>query len=313
MNRAIALLATLGTIVAASADPLSQADRQALIEQLDTLRGEAGAQASKRLQGAAGDLAAAMMNEQAAVELYLKCVEKVDFEERDRDHADFREWKRRNKDRLDEPGFALALRHQLRWTVLTLKAASAPTETQKLAPDLMQALEAIFRTPADLRGHVDLLTQPVGSTVFARAYGLTGYKIDGWPMSPIDGGGAAIRVEGPFEQLIFPALRAKRDAAELRSAWTRRIQFEEFAKGFWSQDSTEEGESPARESFLAEKRPQLLWAMEEDLFRAGDERRAAVALLEHLKRNIGHSQAREWEARFRELVDPQEKPAVEGM
>ena len=52
--------------------------------------------------------------------------------------------------------------------------------------------------------------------------------------------------------------------------------------------------------------------MEEDLFRTGDERRSAVALLEHLKRNIGHSQAREWEARFRELVDPPKPPGEQA-
>ncbi len=306
-----ALLATLLAIGTLHAEPLTEADRQALIDQLDSLRGEAGEHASKRLQGAASDFAAAMRSEEAAMALYLKCVEKVDFEERDRSHTDFREWKRRNKDRLDDEGHALALRHQLRWTVLTMKAAASPAERRKLAPELLEALEAIYRTPNELRNHFGILTQSVGSTIFARAYGLTGYQIEDWPMSPLSGNGDGVKVAAPFEQVIFPAYRTAANYDALRAAWDRRIHFEEVTRGFWSRDSTEEGESPARETFLAEMRPQLDWDKEEDLFKAGDERKSAVTLLDHLKRHIGHSKARDWEARFRELVDPTAKPSTE--
>lgn len=299
-----ALLVAFGSLAMASAEPLTEADRQALLEQLDSLRGKASQRASTRLAAAAADFGKAMLSEKEAVELYLQCVEKVDFEERDRSHTEFREWKRRNKDRLGDEGFGLALRHQLRWSVLTLKAANSPGETQKLLPEMQQALEAIFRTPAELRDHVQILTQSTSLTVFARAYGLTGYEIEGWPMSPLEGSGGQVRVAGPFDQFILPALRARRNHDELRRAWERRIHYEEVACGFWSRDSTEEGESPARQTFLAEAQPQLRWTAEEDLFRAGDERRAAVKLLEHLERYIGHSQARDWEARFRELINP---------
>lgn len=291
----------------AAAEPLTEADRQALIDSLDSLRGEATQHASKRLDGAAADFAAALKSEEAATALYVKCVEKVDFEERERKASDFRDWKRRNKDWLDDEGHALALRHQLRWTVLTMKAATAPTEQHQLSDEVLQALEAIYRTPEELRRHLGVLGQSVSSTVFARAYGLTGYKIEGWPMSPLQHNRGNVRVDLPFQQLIFPALRAAGEPDPLRNAWKRRIHFEEVARGFWSGDSDEAGQSLARDKFLAERRPELIWDMEEDLFKAGDEQRAAVALLEHLKKNIGHSQAREWEARFRELVDPVEE------
>jgi hypothetical protein len=122
------------------AAPLTEADRMALIDQLDSLRGEAGQQASKRLDGAAAAFAKAMLDEEAATALYVQCVEKVDFEERERKAADFRDWKRRNKDRLDDPQHALALRHQLRWTVLTMKAAVEPTEKHQLADEVLDSL-----------------------------------------------------------------------------------------------------------------------------------------------------------------------------
>ena len=294
------------------ADPLSQADRQALIEALDALKNKASEHASSRLGSAASDFNAAVASADAATELYIRCVEKVDFEERDRKSSEFREWKKRNKNRLDDDSHGLALRHQLQWTVLTMKAATDPNEAQELAPKVLEALEAIYRTPEELMGNVGILTQSVDSTVFARAYGLTGYTVEGWPMSPLQGGNGGIRVDAPFRQLIFPACRAEADPDALRAAWKRRIHFEDVAMGFWSKDSTEEGESLERDKFLAETRPGLEWDMEEDLFKLGDQKRAAINLLDHLKEYIQHSQARDWEARFRQLVAPQESESTES-
>jgi hypothetical protein len=304
MNRRPTLLLALASIATASAEPLSEGDRQALLEKLDALRGTVTDRAASRLSMAAAEFGRAMKSDKETLELYLKCLEKVDFEERDRSHVEFREWRRRNSGRLDNPAFALALRHQLRWTVMTLKAANSPGETGKLLPEMKEALEAIFRTPKELRDHVQILTQAVNTTVFARAYGLSGYDVEGWPMSPLQGGASRIRVDGAFDLCLFPALRAARNYDELRSAWDRRIHYEEVALGFWSDDSTDEGESPARQAFLMEDEPLLRWNAEEDLFGAGDERRAAVNLLKHLEQHLGHSRARDWEARFRELVSP---------
>ncbi|BCX47902.1 hypothetical protein HAHE_18100 [Haloferula helveola] len=289
------------------AAPLSEADRQALIEQLDELKGQAGEQATTRLKAAAAAFSSAMKDEDAATELYVKCIEKVDFEMQDRDSSAFRDWKRRNKDRLDEEGHGLALRHQLRWAVLTLQAASDRTKTAELAPELLEALEAIYRDPKALSRHFNILGQPVDSTVFARAYGLSGYKIENWPMSPLQAGRDKVRVDAPFQLVIFPALRQKKDFAGLREAWDRRIHFEDVTCGFWSGGDAEDGMSPERIAFTTDTRPMLEWEKEEDLFKQGDQQTAAVAMLTHLKNHIGHSHARDWEARFRELVEPKDE------
>jgi hypothetical protein len=43
----------------------------------------------------------------------------------------------------------------------------------------------------------------------------------------------------------------------------------------------------------------------------GDQKRAALALLELLAENLSSSRAREWEASFRQLIDPPAQPTEE--
>ena len=49
----------------------------------------------------------------------------------------------------------LALRHQLRWLILTLQAASEKPDRAKLAADAQEIVDAIFRdaTNSRARGH----------------------------------------------------------------------------------------------------------------------------------------------------------------
>ena len=63
-----------------------------------------------------------MGTDEAAMDFYLKCIEKVNFEDQQKKNADFRDWKRKEGDKLGDPGFRLALRYQLRWLILTLRA-----------------------------------------------------------------------------------------------------------------------------------------------------------------------------------------------
>lgn len=298
-----------------TADPLTEVDRMELIEGLDKLKSEAKKRAMSRFGGASAAFKEGMASGEAATDLYLKCVEKVDFTDHDKKASEFRDWKKRHDNRLDDEGHALALRHQLRWTVLTMKAAGSPEKIADLADEALEMLSSIYQTPAELRRHVGVLGQSVSSTYFARAYDLSGYKVPNWPMSPLTGTAGKVKVDGPFEQLIFPALRAKGDFPALRAAWEKRIQFEEIAAGFWSDEPFDEktpGESEAREKFLATTKPQLEWAREIDLFKAGDQRAAAIRMFKHLEGNLSHSDARDWEAQFRELISPEEETSEPG-
>lgn len=296
-------------------ETLTETERLTLIDQLDSLKTEARTRVLGRFEGATAAYTTGMGSEEAAIDLYLKCVEKVDFTDKDRKSSDFRDWKKRNKDRLDDEAYALALRHQLRWTLLTMRAAADREKTHQLADELLETLESIYLAPEELRPHLNVLSTSVTNTAFTRAYELSGYKVPNWPMSPITGGGGRdpkVKVQAPFDLVIFPALRQKQDYPALRAAWDKRIRYEEITTGFWSPGSrdAENGDTLEHEKFLSETQPDLIWQMEEDLFKAGDQKAAALKMLEHLRDNISHTNARDWEARFRELVDPQAGPGT---
>lgn len=319
MTNPLALALALAVLTPAAAqdtaEPLSESERLTLVDQLDSLRSEAQSRAENRFENANAAFRNAVQSHDAAVELYEKCVEKVDFEDRDRKAADFREWRRRNRDRFRDEGFGLALRQQLRWMILTMSAAAEPEETHRLAPDALEILNAIYAEAETLADHVDQLAQPVNRTVFARAYDLQGYDIPGWPFAPLTGANGGVQVDPPFTALIFPAHRRANEAEKLREAWNRRIHFEEIARGFWSgegEDDRGPGQSLARDEFLAETRPRLVWQRETDLFQNGRQRSAALNMLNHLREHLGHSDARTWEQEFRQLVDPEAAEEDEG-
>jgi len=296
------------------AEPLTQADREALIEKLDTLNDTVKEKAVDRMGTASSAFRAAMASDDAAAELYLKCVEKVEFSDQQRSSQDFREWKRRQGEKLDNDGLRRCLRHQLRWLVLTMDAAEAPDKLAALAPRVSEALDSIFSNPQQFEGNVEPLRQPVTDTVFAKAYSISATKVDKWPLSPLD-------LAQIFDQLILPPLRVKGSLDSMREQWMRRIRYEGLASEFVAPKGGEregkegrgkrEEPSPDQSKFLTERQPELIWMMEEDLYKSGDQKRAALRMLEHIEKHASHAKAREWGGRFRTLIDPAKAPATE--
>lgn len=322
----LALLLSAAPLVS-HADPLSQADREALIEKLDNLRDSAKEKAMGRIGLAMSAYRAAMASDEAAMEFYLKCVEKVDFTDQNKSTQDFREWKRRQEDRLKQEGFARCLRHQLRWLVLSLEAAEAQGNYKDLAPKVSTALDDIFSNPQQFGGNAGTLREPVSNTVFARAYNIGGAKIENWPLSPLE-------ISAVFNQILFPPLRATGKLDLLREQWMRRIRYEgelhnEMAghggggggggEGRGGRNGEGrggeggkggEGHSTDYEKFVSETVPELQWQMEEDMYKAGDQQRAAVNMLAHIESHLTHPKARDWAERFRTLIEPPKAEAT---
>ena len=295
----------LGALLAgsAAADSLSETERQALLEKLDELREGAKSRATNRHEAAKQAYRAGMSSPASAVAFYLKCAEKIEFEEENRDAQDFREWRRKQEERLKDPHFGEALRHQLNWLLLALEAGETPEEKRgDLAPKAAEALETLFANADDLRGQVKLLSENVFGTVFAKAYDLHISPAKGWP-------GAPLPIQTVFNDLILPPLAERQDSAGIRSAWNQRIQYEAviLERMVGPERGPSDPPPAALTRFLTERRPQLLWEMEEDVFEAGDQRGAALQMLKHLETYLGHPDAREWESRFRELVNPPEE------
>lgn len=300
------LFALFLAVPAVHADSLSQADREALIEKLDALRDSAKQKAGTRMDSAASAFRAGMASDEAAMDLYLKCVEKVEFSDQKKSAQEFREWKRHQSERLDADGLGRCLRHQLRWLVLTMDAAEANGKTEELAPRALDAMDSIFGSPQQFEGNVQPLRDPVTNSVFARAYSLGALKVDKWPLSPLEVGQV-------FTQVVLPPLREKGKVESMREQWMKRIKYEGVAAQYFTGagrggkgEKPKAGSEPSAEyeKFMTETQPDLLWQMEEDLYKSGDQKNSAVAMLKHIEQHITHPKAREWADRFRALIEP---------
>lgn len=299
MRRSTLLALILATPVL-HAEPLTQADKEALMEKLESLNDTAKEKAMTRMGSAIGAFRTGMASDEAAVDLYLKCVEKVQFEDQKRSAQDFREWKRREGERLDQEGLKRCLRHQLRWLVLTLEAAEKPDQIPQLATRASEALDSIFSSPDQFEGNVDPLRQPVTETVFARAYSLGGLKVEKWPLSPLELGQV-------FDQVMLPPLRAKGSYDTMREQWQRRIRYEGIARQSFTgrrEKGKKEESSPEYDKWVSEGQPEMVWNMEMDLYKAGDQKRAALRMLEHIETHVTHPKARDWGMQFRGLIEP---------
>lgn len=313
MRLAAAVLCTAVSLGTARSESLSPADREALLENLEKIREDAMSKVDARFRVAIAAYREAMATDESAYEFYLKCIEKVNFEDQQRKAADFREWKKKEDDRLKDMGFRLALRYQLRWLVLTLRAASEKTKMSDIIPEGMEVVDAVFRDASKLGPQIQTLGDPVTSTVFAKAYEIGEVKNERWPKSPI-------QLDQFYGQIIFPPLRNPAKVDSLRAAWIRRIQ-QEAIRVEAAEDSGDGGRrngqpigprGQAVDRFNQEMLPELQWQMEMDLFRSGDERNAAMRMLEHIQKHLTHRSARQWGEELRSLLAPKEAPKPGG-
>ena len=287
-------------------DPLTQADREALIEKLTKIQEGSDKRVEERFSAAINAYRSAMASDDATLEFYLKCVEKLQFDDKNKKGQDFREWKRKQEGQLQNPGFRRALRHQLRWLTLTLQVASSKEPPTKFAAEAAKAVDDVFADINAIDGERDLLRQPVLSTLFAQVYELSGTKVPEWPLSPIE--------LGPlYNKIILPPLRKPDRIEELRAAWTRRIQQETLVIEHWTRGGDEKpgkdgSRSPEQEKFVTETYPEYLWLEEQDVFKAGDQRGAALKMFQHLEKYALHPKVGDWTRQFKELLDP--KPVV---
>ncbi|MFK7850020.1 MAG: hypothetical protein AB8D78_03485 [Akkermansiaceae bacterium] len=292
-------LVCLAMLTAIQADPLSDADREALLEQLENIQKEANSKVDARFRVAITAFKQAMASNQAALDLYLDCEEKVNYTDMKKKSSDFRDWKRKNAERLSDSGFKMALRQQLRWLVLTLEAASEDPDRERLAVEASKVLDSIFSNAEDYTDHKSVLQAGVTGSVFARAYDIKGVKAEDWPLSPV-------QIEAVYDQIILPPLRRSDRLQSLRQAWNRRMIQEGLKVEHWDGKTQKRGqdtdETAAYERFVTERVPQLRWEAELDLFKSGDERAAAMRMLKHIDENISHKSAPKWTSDFVSLL-----------
>ncbi|MES2996228.1 MAG: hypothetical protein V4733_05390 [Verrucomicrobiota bacterium] len=287
-----------------SGETLTDADREALLEKLTVLQDTADEKVDARYRTALAAYRQAMGSGPTAIELYLKCVEKLNFTDQGKKESEFRDWKRKSE-WLKDPAFGAALCHQLRWLTIMIRASSEKADIPQIRSEAKAAMDAVFANAADLRGQFKLLSENAGGSVFARTYDLS--------LTPKDLAGSPLQIDQLFDRFFMPPLRNSESTQALRSAWMRRIQLERI-KAEWTIPEKNESafgkpaRSPEAGKFDADILPDLRWAMEKDIFQAGDERGAGLRMMELIESNTAHKSVRRWTEELRTLVTPKPEP-----
>ena len=129
------------------------------------------------------------------------------------------------------------------------------------------------------------------SSIFARAYDIGNVEVKDWPLSPLP-------IAAVYDQVILPPLRRSDRLNSLQSAWNKRIMQENSLVEAWGGPPGENAKagqrSPDAEKFVTETLPALRWRAEMDLFTHGDEKGAAIRMLEIINKNISHKDAPRW-------------------
>lgn len=301
MNRLLAIrlsvaaaLLFLCPLAPAQNPTLTPAEQETILKRLESLRDEAGRLASGRVASAVAAYRNALSGNEATIDLYYQCIEKVRYVDQNRPLIEFREWKRAQKDKFSALSFRQALRFQLRWLLLGLEMAEKELAPGDMAEKAAEVVATITRDAKDLGPHMALLRDNAFGTVFAHAYRVGHLAPDGWPTSQLPVGPV-------YERLILPRLRAGGDIKRLEAAWTTRINQETTLVTVAAQADKEKGEANL-DRFNTEERPQLVWKMLTDIYRAGGQRQSAGKMLAFLEANLGHRSAVEWATEMRELL-----------
>jgi hypothetical protein len=229
--------------------------------------------------------------EAKALELWLDSVREADFRAKDRKDAEWRQWRDGAGRRLNQPGTGKALQLHFQYLLLTIKAAGATKEPDRIEVlgNLVSFLDDLARNGKDVIANRQVLDQSVLSTAVARRFKLDStVKVEGaWVMTP-----AAIG--SIYDTVILPFYREKKDAAKLQSMWNRRMQQEAALVAA--------AESDFDKKFFREvTQPRLEWGLARDLFIAGN-RESANKLLMIISQNPGHKDAPQWVQDLRALI-----------
>jgi len=299
---ATCLVVSLPLVGNTEPEALSEPDRIAVHEQLEKIQKRSDERVSGLYLRAVRDYRAAIQSDTATMELYLKCIEKVQFTDQHKKAAEFREWKKKNKETNGSGAYRMALRHQLSWLLLSIEAAQRDGDLSEMGTRAINHLDNIFENAQVLEPHRKALRQNAVRSVFARAYDLN-IKVKDWPSSTLD-------IKGIYEKVVLPPLRTPQRVGALRRAWTNRVLHEGLVFEKWSDNETSKIgskkalRSPEFEKFLTERRPALQWMMEVDCYKAGDEKTSALNMLNILEKHITHKDAPKWIRELQGFVEP---------
>lgn len=288
-------IALSATAVAAGDGP--PVDVKTMLDTLHTLKEKQEVSAKAQLARVVGDFYHAASSNAAAIDFYEEAIRATQFQGQSRENAQFRDWKKKEADKLKSPEMQIAARLHLNYLALTLQRA-AGSKIEDLMPQLIGYTSQILE-PGPMLDQ-PLMKQKITDSLFVKWYAIGGQLagLEKWEMSP---GNA----DGVFEKSILPYLREKKDP-RLLSYWDEKIQREAAL-------ATSSRLAFNAESFNQVRRPALLWSRAQDMIVLGQRNRALAEMFALVKNNPGHPDVGTWIDQLQHLLaETPAPPAISG-
>ncbi|MES2568483.1 MAG: hypothetical protein V4710_00330 [Verrucomicrobiota bacterium] len=300
-----------------------------LLQALKGMKELQAAQVKANKLKAINDVQAAASSGPAAAAAWEEAVRQVQFNGAARENAQFREWKQKDGEALEEKEAQNAARLYFTWLQLTLQRSSG-VPVKDLLPQVIQftkdvtadqvAMEAFTerlkrekelaasgkhgakgKTTKDeesaKRVHDQILRSGLGGSAPVQALKIVDFvNVSGWEQTPGN-------VDGIFQNIILPQLRLDRDV-RLLDYWDMKIKREAEA-------AAKSGLSFDSDKFTQTRRPELLWRRAQDQLVIGQKNKAITEMFTLIKSFPGHPAAAEWIGRLEQILMPP-APAVPG-
>jgi len=272
-------------------------DTNALLEALKTLRkkqeeslGSVRGRILQAIQSASGSTSAAW-------ELYQEAIKAVQFEGQEKEGTKFRDWKKKEEERLDDPDFRNAIPVHLAYLALTLRKASG-AETEELLPALMRHAAAVSAAEASWGGDKQMMLRPITESVFVKHFGIDAWiaGVKEWELVPAN-------VDGMYEKTVLPELRRQKNP-QVVDYWDARIRREAEKVG-------QVRLAFQTERFEAVTKPGLLWKRAQEFRHIGLPNRALNEMFAVLKAYPSHPDFDRWASELEQLISP--KPEGEAV
>ncbi|MEM0896756.1 MAG: hypothetical protein AAGJ79_07695 [Verrucomicrobiota bacterium] len=336
-----ASLLFLSLLTHVSAQALPEQEQSQLEEMIKDIDVQLHGGTQKNNDRAKNTLRSALSNSKSTYEFFMTATKAVDFDEAGKRESDWREWRDENEDTYSSPEHIVAVQHQIRFLLLSIEFASAPTTEEakaaakkKAVADLIAYYDELGKHFSKLGTHQRDLRQRVTNTVIARSLQLdvTLPDQEGWTLSPLP-------VGRTYENVILPYFRAEKNHAYLQSAWDKRIDQEAkllgtpavaTGRGLGGGRGTggkggggRRGGAPVderelererereaerqlaerQEAFVRSTLPQLKWEKGVDAVLFGSNRASAFALLgSHIRAHLTHENAPDWLTELKTLA-----------
>jgi hypothetical protein len=174
-------------------------------------------------------------------------------------------------------------------------------ELTRLAVALCLAVATALSVPHTAQAQ---LSSPLGEGAVAKGSG-AGYHSPSSPFAPL------VERSDVLPWSMLTAVKTKADknrvlpvfGANLQALNQKNQRIQGFMMPLDPGEKQKPGvRSPAYDKFVAETLPNLRWEAEVDIFKAGDEKGAAIRMLAHIEDNLSHESAPKWAEDFVALL-----------